>query len=332
MKKKILAMMSALILTITCIAPLNVKASESSSPRWWVQFIHDDGTVHESDWVEPGHAWGYSMDESTGGTLKLITTVRLYFDIGRLEPNEKLYFEMDASFGGIKPNLLGTVHYFVANSQLQEITPNILYEQGYTSPELRHVEKFEYENNSTTSFDRFVIEFNLIETSNIKFIMTQVEANMKESFTDDYIKEDTNIKVGGILETVKSIFNGIISLPGNIAESVSGFFQNVVDSINGGNSQVESNDDLENSTNDLENKLDKYDDLESGFVEDFDNNIGAITPNNDLLTNNDFVNTSTFVATQMTRIYESNDIVRMTITFGLIIGLAFTVIGISVRR
>ena len=127
-------------------------------------------------------------------------------------------------------------------------------------------------------------------------------------------------------------FNSLNTWITNQTTSINNKLQDVINNIQGNNTQIESKPNLENSTNDLDDKINEYDDIEGGLVDDFNTNIGAIRPNNDLITNNDFIKTSTFVATQMTRIYESNSIIQMTITFGLIIGLAFTIIGISVKR
>lgn len=93
-----------------------------------------------------------------------------------------------------------------------------------------------------------------------------------------------------------------------------------------------NNEDTDTLQDKLQNNVSDYDDIESGLVDDFETNLGDINLDNDLFAQSDFVKTGVFISTQMTRIYESNDIVRMMLTFGMIIGLAFTIIGISVKR
>lgn len=135
-----------------------------------------------------------------------------------------------------------------------------------------------------------------------------------------------------IKERQEVLFNEVYVYFVQLFSNITSNFDRLISAIRGDDKEVSSKEDLDNTTNDLNSTVNEYDDIESGLVDDFNTNLGAIRPNNDLITNNDFIKTSTFVATQMTRIYESNDIIRMTITFGLIIGLAFTIIGISVRR
>lgn len=106
----------------------------------------------------------------------------------------------------------------------------------------------------------------------------------------------------------------------------------VINAIRGDNQKIDSSTNVQNTTNQFQDTSNQYNDIESGLVEDFQNNLGNIQLDNDLYQNNDFLNTGTFISTQMTRIYNSNDVVRMMITYGMIVGLAFTIIGISVKR
>ena len=166
--------------------------------------------------------------------------------------------------------------------------------------------------------------------SNISVVVSSLKQAMIDGFSQvgSFITNQTLALENHITQS----FNSLNSWISNQTTTISNKLNEVINAIRGDNKVVESKPNLENSTNDLDNTINEYDDIESGLVDDFNTNIGAIKPNNDLITNNDFIKTSTFVATQMTRIYESNSIIQMTITFGLIIGLAFTIIGISVKR
>lgn len=229
--KKILKIFLVSLISINFIftSTLKVEASETKYTRWWVKYFFDDGTVHEGNWViNEGHAWGYSMQ----GNAKYVKKIRIYFDIENLEPNEKLYLDIDAEFTGIKPEMIGTTHYIALSGISMEVFPTILFEQGITSPNLHHKEQLEYENNTRYTFTSFCLEFNLVYGQNLDYIMAKINNSMKQSYTDSHLIEDTNNKVGGILETVKNIFTGITNLPSNIANSVKGFFDNVVSTVN----------------------------------------------------------------------------------------------------
>ena len=169
-----------------------------------------------------------------------------------------------------------------------------------------------------------------IINTNISTTVSSVRVAIEEGFNQ--IGSAITNHTLAIQNHITQSFNSLNTWINNQTTTISNKLNEVINAIRGDNKIVESKPNLENSTNDLDNTINEYDDIESGLVEDFNTNIGAIKPNNNLITNNDFIKTSTFVATQMTRIYESNSIIQMTITFGLIIGLAFTIIGISVKR
>lgn len=89
-----------------------------------------------------------------------------------------------------------------------------------------------------------------------------------------------------------------------------------------------------NLNTDLGDVVGEYDEIEKDLVTDFNESLDSIDTENasSIYNQNDFIKSAQFVSTNMQNIYDSNDFVGSMIDFTLLLGLIFTVIGISVAR
>lgn len=149
-------------------------------------------------------------------------------------------------------------------------------------------------------------------------------------------------KIESLKSSMISKFDSVVSTINSNFTSLNSWIQNQTTSITSklndllvyfkGNEQSNSSVDKNNqSSNNAGNTFDEYNDLESGYMNDMTSNLGSIDTSNNLFGLTDFMATGTFVSTQLENIYNSNPIVQNVIMYGLILGLAFTVIGISTK-
>ena len=88
----------------------------------------------------------------------------------------------------------------------------------------------------------------------------------------------------------------------------------------------------QNSVNDrLDSTIGEYDKIENDQVDNMVENLGKVDTSNPVLSNNGFVNSSKFLATQLTNIYNIEPF-KMMSTYSLVIGLALIIVGIGVRK
>lgn len=209
--------------------------------------------------------------------------------------------------------------------------------------------------DETTSDKTFSVAWGNDSNMNKKMNELITAINNSNDLDDDILKEIKNIN--GDIDTVNSNLESIIErlrIANNHFIDIKGWLSDIWDSIMEVNFNIteyigtrldaiknmiigDVEDDghiveSETQKDQLNNKIDDVDDIESGIVDDLKINLQNITVDSELLTQSDFVKTGVFLSTQMTNVYNANPIVRMMLTFGMIIGLAFTIIGISLKR
>lgn len=135
-----------------------------------------------------------------------------------------------------------------------------------------------------------------------------------------------------VKNAVTSIGSNIVSSITSMSSAVTSKLDDLLNYFKGDENTDNTVNDNTSSNNQLNDTVNQYDQIESGMIDDFNTNIGNIDTTNNLFALGDFIATGTFVSTQMTNIYNSNQIVQYMITFGLILGIALTVIGISTKR
>lgn len=111
----------------------------------------------------------------------------------------------------------------------------------------------------------------------------------------------------------------------NLLQQLVDFFYNDLDSATSEkNEAISKSEQLTEQNNQLE-------EVEKSVVEDFNTNLDNLDTDLDLLGTNDFVKSANFIATNMTRIVETNTYIQYMITFSLIIGFALVLIGRGLR-
>lgn len=134
------------------------------------------------------------------------------------------------------------------------------------------------------------------------------------------------------MNAVSTVGSNIVNSVASMSSAVTGKLNDLLNYFMGDDKTDETVDSNNSSNNELNSTVNQYDQIESGMVDDFNANLGNIDTTNNLFGLGDFIATGTFVSTQMTNLYQSHQIVQYMITFGLILGIALTVIGISTKR
>lgn len=88
---------------------------------------------------------------------------------------------------------------------------------------------------------------------------------------------------------------------------------------------------VKNPNSQLDSSIGEYDKIESEQVDNMVENLGKVDTSNPVLSNNGFVNSSKFLATQLNNIYNIEPF-KMMSTYSLVIGLALIIVGIGVRK
>lgn len=173
-----------------------------------------------------------------------------------------------------------------------------------------------------------------ILANDISIKLTNVNAHL--SNIDTHIKALTTTvetKFNDLTTNLTTHFTNLGNWIQNQTTSINSKLDEVINAINGNGENTDRYEETVNLYSDnLSNLNGEIQDIEINLINNNVNSVGSINLDNSLLNVNDYKLTGQFVSNQMTRLYESNNVVKMMITYGLVIGIAFTVIGISLKR
>lgn len=267
--KKIFKILLVLLIAINFVFSNQVKIKASyTRPNWYTYFKLENGKIYDNDWV-PGNsdtvAWGQDLRNDQQSAVVLYK-----FGIAcNVQPGQTLKLNIDLLISGIRLNQYNT-RVMMRDTNYKEIEimnlSQLNFENDSSGRNFGVWGTIEYENLSSSTFYILWLEINVLEGSNLTYVLTTIN-DLTLNVTPDMnqIQQDTNEKVGGIFETVKNIFTGITNLPKNIASSVSGFFTNVVNSVtNIGNQITNMVSNIKNWLIDLLNGI--LDGLKSLFI------------------------------------------------------------------
>lgn len=139
------------------------------------------------------------------------------------------------------------------------------------------------------------------------------------------ISSQTSSLTSTLITLQNTLNNSITDMKNTLNDSLYDLLGENTDSSNAVNSNDQTNSDLDGITN-------QYDDIESGLVEDFNTNIGDLNTDLNIFNISDFVQTSTFISTNISNLFNSHSYISYMIMFSLVIGFSLTLIGIKVRR
>lgn len=176
--------------------------------------------------------------------------------------------------------------------------------------------------NNSDSNNIFSINWNVV---NDGVSSTDIEALVDYVNSIDGSLDGMTIKLTDIQNYLNSI-NTNIQTSNNLLTNIFNKLGEILSSITGsGNSNVQ--DEISNSNQELDSTVQDYNDIEVQFNDNLNNNLNNIDTNNHIFNSNDFLNTATFLSSQINRIVTSNAVFQLFITTTLILGLAFFIIG-----
>lgn len=123
-----------------------------------------------------------------------------------------------------------------------------------------------------------------------------------------------------IINKLGDILNVEIEQKNLLQQLVDFFYDNMTGAEESQNNALDKADELTSQNQQLEQ-------IEQSTVQDFNNNLSNLDTNLDLFSTSDFVSSANFLATNMTRIVQTNSYIQYMITFSLIIGFALVLIG-----
>lgn len=199
--------------------------------EWMTEEKFNNDIVAWGTTIDPGQAiYKYIMkfrfDEGVkpGETVTITFSYEItgFYPITQASYYLQMYASVDGSITDIEEPIEG------ANCK----TSALLNESanGYVS---HYVEEYKFTNTFNKTVNELFVVQNFNEARNVLSVLTKVFQNSYYiTKSKDLMDEENNTNIGGIFETVKKIFTGITNLPTNIANSVKGFFDNIVNAVN----------------------------------------------------------------------------------------------------